>query len=335
MITLKELAAACDVSIATISNILNNKGNVSEETKLRVMAKIKETGYKPNYMARGLRASKTNTIGLIIEDLTLFSTPSLVEGIMSYLEEKNYKTIMENLRLYSKWGNEWYSKSEFYDAVRIALDEMLSINVDGIIYVAGHTRVIDSITSDVPVPVVMAYALPADNAIPSVVIDDYNSAIELCDLIISKGYKNIGFIVGEEKNHHTVQRLAGCRESFKKAGLPFDEEKIVYSDWSREGGYKSCVSLFQKNPDLDSVFCFNDFMAAGVYDYLKEKNLTVQKDIGIVGFDNRSESDFLSPPLTTTEIPLTEIGIQAAKNLLEEVHVHLEVPCKMIERNSI
>ena len=91
MITLKELAARCNVSIATISNILNGKSNVSEKTKERVLQVVKETGYKPNYMARTLRARKTNTVGLIIDDIGAFSSPLLVEGVLDILEEKGYK----------------------------------------------------------------------------------------------------------------------------------------------------------------------------------------------------------------------------------------------------
>ena len=89
MITLKELAIRSNVSIATVSNILNGKSNVSKETRERVMQIIKETGYKPNYMARGLRASSTKTIGLIVDDITEFSTPKIIDGIMSELKKRD------------------------------------------------------------------------------------------------------------------------------------------------------------------------------------------------------------------------------------------------------
>ena len=107
MVTLKEIAEKCSVSITTVSNILNGKSNVSERTKERVLQVIKETGYRPNYMARGLRAARTNSVGIIIDDLTEFSSTGIIDGIMSYFDEHNYKAILENLRFYSKWGTKW------------------------------------------------------------------------------------------------------------------------------------------------------------------------------------------------------------------------------------
>ena len=132
MITLKELARRCTVSIATVSNILNGKSNVGEETKKRVLEVIKETGYKPNIMARGLRANKTKTIGLIVEDLTAFSSPWIVEGVMSYLEEKGYGTVLENLRMYTKHIDTWENQNSFSKIVNSAIVQMISIKVDGV-----------------------------------------------------------------------------------------------------------------------------------------------------------------------------------------------------------
>ena len=97
MVTLKDIANQSGVSIATVSNILNGKSNVSEETKNRVLELINSTGYRPNYMARGLRASKTKTVGIIIEEISAFSAPHIIEGLMSYFEDNGYRCILENL----------------------------------------------------------------------------------------------------------------------------------------------------------------------------------------------------------------------------------------------
>ena len=179
MITLKQLADRCNVSIATVSNILNGKANVGEETRQRVLEVIKETGYSPNFMARGLRANKTNTIGLIVEDLTAFSSPYIIEGIMSLLEEKGYRTVLENLRLYTKHKDSWENKKEFTKIVNTALNQMIAIKVDGIIYIAGHARNIYIDTSSLKLPFVMAYAFPEKNTIQSINIDDIDSAFQM------------------------------------------------------------------------------------------------------------------------------------------------------------
>ena len=109
MITLKEIANICNVSTSTVSNILNGKPKVSEETKQRILNVVKETGYQPNYFAQGMRKQKTKIIGIITEDLSEFSTAPIVESVMAYCEDHGYRTILINVRLYDKWQDTWYN----------------------------------------------------------------------------------------------------------------------------------------------------------------------------------------------------------------------------------
>ena len=134
MVTLKEIARECNVSPTTVSNILNGKPKVSEETKERVLETVNRLGYRPNYIAQGLRNQKTKMIGIIAEDIAQFTTPEIVEGIMSYCEEKGYRSIVKNLRLYARWSDSWYNKESDYHAIlEPAIRELTSIMVDGII----------------------------------------------------------------------------------------------------------------------------------------------------------------------------------------------------------
>jgi len=173
MITLKEIAERCGVSVATVSNILNGKPKVSEETRQKVLAVVKETGYQPNLLAQGMRSKKTNTIGIITEDLEEFSSTPIVEKIMAVCEENNYRNLLINMRLYDRWQDTWYKdmgklKSTLYPA----LQQMQAIKVDGIIYVAGHCREIDYFPENFDIPVLVAYALPENDRYTSVMIDD-------------------------------------------------------------------------------------------------------------------------------------------------------------------
>lgn len=104
MVTIREIADACGVSVATVSNVLNGRANVGLETRKRVLEVVRQKGYQPDYIARGLRKKKTNMIGIIAEDIAQFSTPAIMEGIMAYCEEKKYRTVIQNLRLYARWG---------------------------------------------------------------------------------------------------------------------------------------------------------------------------------------------------------------------------------------
>lgn len=343
MITLKEIALKCSVSIATVSNILNGKSNVSEETKQRVLEFVKESGYKPNYMARTLRARKTNTIGLIVDDLTGFSSPALINGIMAYCEDQKYKTIMENLRFYSKWTTNWYNEIGYKEAVDSAIQEMLAIKVDGIIYVGAHSHKIDCIPSDLNIPTVITYAYGDYSNIPCIMLDDKASAYVMTKNLIEKGHKRIGVITGNKDSLHSQDRLDGYKKALKEAGIDFDKNFIVEGNFGRDSGYSGCKQLLEKDNNFDAIFCFNDVMATGAYDYLFEKNITPGKDISIAGFDNREFAEYLNPPLSTMEIQLFQMGYQSAITLinminnksLEGIELKQYIPCKLIERKSV
>lgn len=340
MITLKEIAEKCSVSITTVSNILNGKSNVSEETKKRVLEVVKETGYRPNYMARGLRAAKTNSVGIIIDDLTEFSSTGIIDGIMSYFDEHKYKAILENLRFYSKWGTKWYHNKGYENSVQQAIDEFVSIKVDGIIYVAGHARCISCIPENLEVPLVISYAFTEQAGISSVEFDDLKAACDMTTNLIKKGHKKIAVIAGTEKNIHTQRRLEGYHKALKENGIK-DCKCIQYANWDRESGYQAAKELLNDS-GCTAVFCFNDLMAAGLYDYLDEKGLVPGKDIAVAGFDNRTMSQFLKPTLTTVEIPLFEIGRKSAELILKQINSPDDyetqqafVECKIIERESV
>ena len=340
MITLKEIAEKCSVSITTVSNILNGKSNVSETTKNRVLEVVKETGYRPNYMARGLRAAKTNSIGIIIDDLTEFSSTGIIDGIMSYFDDHKYKAILENLRFYSKWGTKWYHNKGYEDSVQQAIEEFVSIKVDGIIYVAGHARCISCIPENLGVPLVISYAFTEQSGISSVEFDDIKAACDMTTNLINNGHKKIAVIAGSEKNIHTQRRLEGFKKALKENGI--DNPKLLkYANWDRASGYEAAKELLAKS-DCTAVFCFNDLMAAGVYDYLDEKGLVPGKDISVAGFDNRTMTQFLKPALTTVEIPLFEIGRKSAELILQQINSpddyetqHNFVECQIIERESV
>ena len=340
MITLKEIAEKCSVSITTVSNILNGKSNVSEKTKKRVLEVVKETGYRPNYMARGLRASRTNSIGIIIDDLTEFSSTGIIDGIMSYFDEHKYKAILENLRFYSKWGTKWYHNKGYEDSVQQAIDEFVSIKVDGIIYVAGHARCISCIPENLDIPLVISYAFTEQPGISSVEFDDVQAACAMTTKLIKNGHKKIAVIAGTEKNIHTMRRLEGYQKALKENGIE-DCQCLKYAGWDRESGYLAAKELLADS-GCTAVFCFNDLMAAGVYDYLDEKGLVPGKDIAVAGFDNRTMSQFLKPTLTTVEIPLFDIGVKSAELILNQINSpddfkvqHSFVECKIIERESV
>ncbi|WP_026653565.1 LacI family DNA-binding transcriptional regulator [Butyrivibrio proteoclasticus] len=339
MITLKEIAKECGVSTATVSNILNGKNNASEETRERVLSVVKERGYKLNYIAQGLRKQKSQTIGVIAEDIAQFTTPEIIEGIMETCEERGYRTIVQNLRLYSRWQDQWFDNEKMYHSIMDpAVQEMASIRVDGIVYVAGHARKINRFPSDYDIPAVLAYAYSQEQDVPSVVIDDEESARRAVEYLISKGHTKIGVMAGEQDNIHTKLRTLGYQKALYEAGILYNPGLVVYAGWGKERAYKATQQILDK--DVTAIFCMSDRNAGGVYKYLFEHGKEVAKDISVVGFDGEMISDYMMPGLSTMQIELAEIGKRAINLLFDkmenkEVPEEIKVPCTLVERESV
>ena len=345
MVTLKEIAGRCNVSATTVSNILNGKPKVSEKTREEVMQVVRELGYQPDYIAQGLRRKKTRTIGIIAEDIAQFTTPTMVESIMAYCEERGYRTIVQNLRLYGRWSDQWFNQEEEYERVlEPALMELRSVKVEGIIYLAGHARVIKSISEHFPIPVVMAYAYTKLPHIPSVVIDDRKSSYELVSYLLSKGHTKIGVVAGKEDNIHTQRRLLGYQEALYDAGVTYNPKWVRFGDWERPSGHAEAGALIEEG--VTAIYCMADRMAGGVYDYLEEHDIRVGEDISVIGFDNQDIAEYFRPALTTTALPLAEIGRKSAEILLKRLDeewtepekeeiIEIPIPCKFIERKSV
>lgn len=346
MVTLKEIAKMCNVSPTTVSNVINGKAKTSEETKAKIMSVIEKTGYKPNYMAQGLRVKHTKTIAIIAEDLAQFTSPPIIENIMAVCEERGYRATVYNLRLYDRWADTWYNNEAKYLSVfEPTLKEALSHQVAGIIHLAGHCRVIKTYGDDFSLPVVMCYALSDSKKIPSIVIDDEKSSYEMVSYLIERGHKRIGFVGGRVENIHTTQRIMGYQRALYERGLLFDPNLIYYGNWDRESGYYGAKKLLSQG--VTAIFGISDRMSGGVYDYLEEQNIVVGKDIAVAGFDNENISAYFKPPLTTTELPLKKIGETAGNMILDMLQEKnqgtigesepqiIKIPCKMIVRKSV
>lgn len=318
MITLKEIAEQCGVSVATVSNILNGKPKVSEETRQKVLAVVKETDYQPNLLAQGMRKKKTNTIGIITEDLEEFSSTPIVEKIMSVCEENNYRTILINMRLYDKWQDTWYKDfGKLRSTLLPALQQMRAIKVDGIIYVAGHCREIDYFPDDFEIPVLIAYALSADGRYTSVMIDDETGGYNVTKHLINQGHTKIGVITGVADNFHAQHRLIGYQKALFESQILYSPLLVKHGNWERESGRRAMEELLKE--DITAVFCMNDIMAAGAYDTIYSHGLEVNKDISVIGYDNRALSEYLRPNLSTNDIKLSEVGKIAAHSMIEQL----------------
>jgi len=343
VITVKGIAKQCGVSPSTVSNILNGRKNVSEQTRQKVLDCVKRTGYQPNYFAQSIRNQDSRMISIITEDLNTFGTNPIVQSVMEYCEDHNYRTVLMNLRLYQKWANTWYDdKEKVMTSLSPVLQEALAIRVNGIIYVAGHCRIINYFQPEFPVPIVISYALSQGNIHPSIVIDDEQGGYDVTRHLTEKGHKKIGLLAGVSDNLHTKGRLLGYQKALFESGILYNPSLVYYGDWYRDSGYAGAKALLKG--DITAIFCMNDTMAAGVYDYLYQSGVSIGKEISVIGFDNMEKSDYMHPRLTTNEIRLDEIGRRSAEMLIKIMentdetrsdYQAIPIPCKMIDRESV
>mgnify|MGYP004447528587 FL=1 len=316
-ITIKDIAAACGVSVSTVSNVINGKTNkVSKEVADRILAVMDEKGYSPNYLAQNLRATSTKTIGVIAEDLYIFSTSLVIEGIMQRAEEMGYNVVIENLRLFSRWSDRWMHNDELYQsALQPVMNKMEALHVDGIVYVAGYEHEVRITQRPEGVPFAVAYATATDREIPCFRIDDEQGGYNVYNYLYSMGHRKIAIIAGETSNTHTVNRLRGIQRAMFEHGILFDPTAVVYQTWNREGGYNGMEKL--ANEDITAVLCFSDLIAAGVYAYLLEHGKKPGVDLAITGYDDREISSLLYPRLTTVSLSLEDVGMAAVTRVID------------------
>ncbi len=343
MSTLKEVAAACGVSPTTVSNIINGKSKASAETTRRVLEAVRVMDYHPNLMAKGLRTQRTNTIGIICEDINMFTTPAIIGSVMARLEKQGYRTILQNLRLYERWKDTWYdSDNALWSMLNPALQECRAANVDGIVYIAGHARQIHCIPADFDLPIVMTYAYATNDNIPSVVIDDEQGAYEVMCHLMENGHRRIAIITGREDNIHTKLRMRGIVRALYEYNCSFNPYLVTAGNWNREDAKYALEKLNIAENGVTAVFSMNDEMAAAAYDVIESSGLKVVDDISVTGFDDASIAQYFRPGLTTSRLPLEEIGEKAAELLCgilddgaEQNNEVYSLPCTFIERHSV
>lgn len=314
MATIKEIAKECNVSIATVSNILNHKGKVGEETRKLVLETVEKLNYVPNVAAKNLKQRTSKTIGIITEDLTVFNAPEIVDGIDEYLESHGYNFLLSNLRIFKKYG----SNFGYHDKFKSLLDDELSImranQVEGIIYVSSHSRDLSGVLSqDSSMPVIVVYGFARKKDIPSIVFYDEKAAYEVVRRMLEQKVDQVGIIAGDKSSLHTSERLLGCQKAMYQKGVLYNPEFVYYGDWSREYGYDAAAKLLKQN--IKILFSMNDNMAMGIYDYVAEHNLTIGKDILIGGIGSQF-GNILRPKLTTVEMPLFQMGRKAGEVIL-------------------
>ena len=290
--TIKEVASAAGVSTQTVSRVLNERPDVSPETRKRVQEVIKTLSYQPSALARSLIRQRSHTLGVVTAGLRHIGPSRTLSGITSAAEEVGYSLLLKELPSYNN------------EDITPIVQAFLSRHVDGIIWavpeVGENRKWVNNPPADIEVPLVYITMEPRNN-ISIVSIDNYLGGRIAMSHLLEQGYHKIGHISGPLDWWEARQRMAAWKDSLVEAGLNPQDSHCVEGNWSSASGALAIEKLFYQYPDMDSIFVANDQMALSVLQFFAEKQICVPEDIGIVGFDNMDESAFFSPALTTVQ----------------------------------
>lgn len=339
MVRIKDIAKAANVSTATVSYVLNGTGNISPETRQKVLKVAEELNYKPNQIAKSLKINKTCTVAVIVEDITVFNSPEIIDGINESAEENGFSIILSNLRLHRRIGNNFTEIDKCKPAIMKIVDNLLSKKVDGIIYVGMHPRDVTGII-ETDKPVVYTYCYTTSESDFSVNYDDETAAYEATKYLIRLGHRNIGLISGPIDSLPSHGRFNGYYKALAEHQFPFNPSYVKTGDWEYESGYRLAKELLSIPDRPTAILAMNDLMAGGVLDACKEMRISVPAELSVVGFDNRECSFYYSPKLTTIDLPLKEMGRQAMNLVIKQIdrseveETFVKLKCTLIERES-
>ena len=305
-ITIKDVARACGVSTQTISRVVNNRVDVSDATREKVLAIIDQMGYQPNALARGMRQS-SKTLGVIIAGLQYRGIAITLHGVITAAEAHGFNLLLKELPT--------------FDAVNMTdlIQSLMSSQVEGIIYavpeIAENWINVQRRLSKHSPPIVFLKGNPSSAPI-TISIDNFSGGYAVTCHLIEQGYRHIGHISGPLEWWESRERKRGWAQALRDAGRPVENNAVVEADWSPEGGRDCFHALSRQYPEMDAVFSANDQMALAVLHIAWEKGITPGRQLGVAGFDDFQGADFYCPPLTTVHQDFYTLGELAVRKLL-------------------
>ncbi len=319
--TLSMVAAKSGVSPSTVSRILNGTAQVNEDKKAQVLAVIEELGFKPNLAARSLAGGRTMSVGVLTQYIDSPFYGEALRGIEDELRIAGYAPIFVS--------GHWDEEEELN---RLAMLE--ERNVDGIIILTGKLsdETLIKISKTLPV-VITGRQLNSDNLF-SIDFDNIEGACLAVKHLHSLGHREVAFISGLLDHPDAIQRLDGYRSEVARRKMKQDDALIIYSDFQESGGFKAMSTLIGRGVHFTAVIAANDQMAYGARLALDRAGFRVPDDVSLIGFDDLPHSAFTLPPLTTVRQSIYEIGIAAAKAMLDLLK-NKKPPSKFIEANLI
>ncbi|WP_111978887.1 LacI family DNA-binding transcriptional regulator [Algibacillus agarilyticus] len=308
MSTITEVSKLAGVSLATVSRVMNGTENVREATKEKVLAAMKELGYRPNAAARSLASNKSNSVGMMVSELH-----GPFYGPMMSGAERAIRTAGKQFLIVASHADEEQEKK--------AIEYLLSCQCDALILHCEtlSDEYLESLeTGDTEVILINRMVKSMhDNCLS---IDNVQGSFLATEWLIKHKHNNIACLLGPQVKHDARERFWGYQQALAKYNIPFRPELIEQGEFTQDDGYRVANILLNKNTDLTAIICGNDEMAFGAIQAVNEHGLNVPDDISIIGFDDVSFCAMITPTLSSVINPAYDFGVEAASRILKRVY---------------
>lgn len=306
-VTIRDVAAAAGVSSQTVSRVINDRHDVAEETRRRVLQVIEELRYQPNAIARSLIQQRSFTLGVVTAGLKYVGPSRTLSGITKQAEEMGYMLLLKELPSFNT------------NDIQPLLNSLLARQVDGIIWAVpeiGSNREWLQNSPGLSVPMIFL-TMQTRSELSTISIDNYSGGRTATEHLLEQGYRNIGHISGPLDWWEARQRKAGWQDALSEAGFQVADHHWASGNWSSASGEQAMRRLLDGYPEMDAVFVANDQMALGVLQVACQKGIQVPQDLAVVGFDGIPESAYYWPPLTTVYQDQQKLGCIAVRELVQ------------------
>ncbi|MFT4284952.1 MAG: LacI family DNA-binding transcriptional regulator [Protaetiibacter sp.] len=331
-VTIKDVARVAMVAPSTVSKALNRAGSIPESTRIRVEEAAERLGYRPNALARGLRAGMSRSFGAVTDDDEGVFSTAIARGLEHHAAARDYSVFL---------SNSLGERAREQRHIQAFLDKQ----VDGLIIMDSVVRPRGAAAAKTGrTPLVYVYCYSTELAVPSVIPDDRAAGRLATTHLLTLGRTKIAHLTGPTSGaaafEASARRLEGYMDSHREADLEVDPRLVVAADWDARSGYQAMSSLLAHGHRPDAVVCSNDYVAVGAIEAIKLSGLRVPEDVAVTGFDNRVIASGLSVPLTTVAADHDEMGRVAMSRLFEAVdgvaqhHELIEVAPRLITRDS-
>ncbi len=324
-VTITDVARTAGVSVATVSKVVNARYGVAAATAERVREVIDQLGYSSSLVARSLRSTQTGVIGILVADFEPFST-EVLKGLSAAAAGSGYELLAWSGSSGPELREGWERRS---------LNQLAGTLIDGAVVVTP--TVVDA---DAGIPVVAVDPHTGPSGLPMIDSDNFHGALVATEHLLELGHRRIAFLAGRPGLQSAEERERGYRVALENAGIAFDPELVRVGGYREETADGASRELLTLPEPPTAVFAANDITAIRTMKVAVDLGLRVPDDLSVVGFDNVPESALATPPLTTIEQPLQEMGAEAFRLLLAllrgqaEIDTHVRLPTSFVQRGS-